>query len=74
MFYFFHVSENTRLTAAQKERLIDFMFTHPDFARGQLRSANAHAESDGLWTELNDILNNLGPPKDVGKWKTVRLL
>lgn len=58
-------------TSAQVDKLIDYMAEHPDFARGQIRSANAHAVSETMWSDLSTMLNSIGTQKTVEQWKTV---
>ncbi|XP_071581866.1 uncharacterized protein [Temnothorax nylanderi] len=59
------------VTEKQKQMLINFMRSHPDFGRGRLRYNRENKRKlDELWEELTTILNSAdsGPQKSSKEW------
>lgn len=57
-----------KATARQLEVMVDFMESHLEFARGQLKGV----DNEAVWIELRKKLNRYdGPTKKVTGWKKV---
>ncbi|XP_049302065.1 uncharacterized protein LOC125775464 [Bactrocera dorsalis] len=65
-------SKNKQTNPTQFEILINFMNTHSELSKGQLKTVDAKNAANNLWKELVCDLNAAGPPsRDVLKWKKV---
>ncbi|XP_049304057.1 uncharacterized protein LOC125776347 isoform X2 [Bactrocera dorsalis] len=67
-------SKNKQTNPTQFEILINYMKTHSELSKGQLKTVDAKNAANYLWKELVCDLNVAGPPsRDVLKWKKVWL-
>ncbi|XP_054085778.1 uncharacterized protein LOC128921651 [Zeugodacus cucurbitae] len=65
-------SKNKQTNPTQFEILINYMKTHSELSKGQLKTVDAKNAANNLWKELVCDLNAAGPPsRDVLKWKKV---
>lgn len=61
--------KRTRTTDVQLDKIISFMTTHSDFAKG---STKLDDEQTLAWEKLTEELNAMGPPHHSSKeWRTV---
>lgn len=61
-----------RVNNAQKQFLIQFVEKHADILFGRFSNSSGSRTKNKLWTEMNDKLNELGPPtKNISNWKQV---
>ena len=68
----FSLQKNQRISKNQKEKLVEYMSTHLEFARGQFGTTNANVKSQGDWLALTTKLNSLGGSnKTTDQWKKV---
>lgn len=64
------MSENhKKLNIQQKESLVDFMQINYGFLFGKFSGVEGKSSKDEKWQEITEILNALGPGKNVEKWK-----
>ena len=55
--------------------MIEYMKSHSDLAKNQLKGNDAKQRAHTLWKNLTEILNAEGPPiRTVEKWKKVSLI
>lgn len=65
----------SRINAAQKEILVDFMSTNYESLYGKFSKNNGKELKDMLWARLMERLNEAGPPrKNADLWKRVSFL
>ncbi|XP_039950051.1 uncharacterized protein LOC120767829 [Bactrocera tryoni] len=64
--------KNKQTNPTQFEILINYMKTHSELSKGQLKTVDAKNAANNLFKELVCDLNAAGPPsRDVLKWKKV---
>lgn len=63
-------TENKKVTAEQKQIIIDYMQENHIYLVGKFGGVEGRVNKDEKWKEITNILNALGPPKkDAAKWK-----
>ncbi|XP_054746564.1 uncharacterized protein LOC129251236 [Anastrepha obliqua] len=63
---------NKQTQKKQFQILVDFMTTHPDLAKGLMKTPNAKIRVDHLWKRVTSELNAAGPPmRDMAGWRKV---
>lgn len=62
-------NHNGMVTPLQKQKLVEFLEQNPGLTRNSSTKYIGRTASFVLYTELKDILNRLGPGKDVKGWK-----
>ncbi|XP_054746776.1 uncharacterized protein LOC129251451 [Anastrepha obliqua] len=66
---------NKQTQKKQFQILVDFMTTHPDLAKGLMKTPNAKIRVDHLWKRVTSELNAAGPPmRDMAGWRKVTLV
>ncbi|CAK1589719.1 unnamed protein product [Parnassius mnemosyne] len=63
-------AKKTRVSYEQREKMLEFMVAHPDFARHRVTGADAAREKIKLQAELASLLNSCatGAYKSADKW------
>ncbi|XP_053947665.1 uncharacterized protein LOC128856392 [Anastrepha ludens] len=63
---------NNQTQKKQFEIQLDFLTTHPDLAKGLMKTPNAKTTVNNLWKRLTSQLNAAGPPmRDMAGWRKV---
>ncbi|KAF5283219.1 hypothetical protein FQR65_LT14048 [Abscondita terminalis] len=61
-----------RISTEQKEVLLDFMISHPEFSKTKLLGVEGRKTKNALWAVLTEQINACeGPSKPVEKWQRV---
>lgn len=56
----------------QKVILVEFVQNHPNLETGKFSSEFTFKKAQGLWQEITDILNSIGPTrKEWKQWRKV---
>jgi hypothetical protein len=79
-FYLFKVkmapTKSVHMVESQQVHLLDFMISHPLFARGKFFALNGREKNNAMWDTLARQLNSHGGgcTKEVSKWKEVGVI